>query len=456
MSTPPATRPGRCPRSTVLAALTALLVVTPSCRMPRVPPCPLVPCEVLATVRHARTAPTAAGLTLAEATALMRSHNPKIRAARADYRTEQAVACTPTPYPNPEIAVGPLLLGGFDVLDATWGLEAALGWTVLLTDTRTLTDHVNAVRAQAAWADLGAVEREEYLSLRSAYVQVQQAIAIRRAREALAEAAEESAATAREAVKAGASTVLDVNLLLLEAAEIRSELLAAEEDVADVRGTLGVHLGLAALDPSAPTPIELPALPTEVPGGAKLEQLVLANNPRLAALRADYLVAEKELRLAVAAAVPQLGIGATYEREEGNKFGLPLGIEIPIFDRNQPAIARAKAERSALRERYVAELTDILADVERARARLLVRQRRLALYEAQSEPAQKTIEIAEGSLGETEAFDMLRYLEVLRATRRVRVEELTSRALVYEGWARLEQACGVPLLRFPHEMEKGE
>ncbi len=452
MSNFPATRKGRCRIGTVLCALVVAAGIGPSCTMPRVPECPLVPCEVLATVRHARTPPPSAGLALTDARALMRSHNPKIRAARADYRTAQTVACTRTPYPNPELAIGPLLLGGFDVLDATWGLEAALGWTVLLTDTRTLTDHVNAVRAQAALADLAAVERSEYLSLRRAYVQVQQEIAIREAREALAAAARESAEMGQKAVDAGSSTTLDVNLLLLEAAEIQSEFLATEEELANMRGDLGVHLGLAALDPGAPGPIELPVLPNRIPSGTELEHLVIAHNPALAALRAAYLVAEKELRLEVAAAVPQLGMGVAYEREGGNKLGLPLGIELPIFDRNQPAIARATQERAAVRDRYVAALTDILANVERARARLLVRQQRLALYEAQIAPAEETIALAESSLGVTESFNMLRYLEVLRATRRVRVEELTSRALVYEGWAELEQACGAPLLRFGSEI----
>lgn len=440
--------------ASVCRAATLILVAAvgvTGCARPRVLACPLDPCTVLEDVRQDRRLPPSSSLTLSYATALMREHNPKVRAARADFATARAVACTRTPYPNPTFELGPLLLGGFDVLDATWGLETALGWTVLLADTPKLQDHVNAVRAHAALAETAAVEREEYLSLRRAYVGAQQADLIRKAREDLAEAARTATETAEHGLEAGSTTSLDVALLGLEAAEIEAELIESEETLADVRGDLGAHLGLAALEPTAPRPFELPPLPSTIPDTRTLENLVSRHNPRLTALRAQYIVAEKELRLEVAAGVPSLGMGVTYEREGGDKFGLPFGIEIPLFDRNQPGIAEACARRAAIREQYAAELTDILAQVERARARLEARRRRLALYEAQVGPAEETRKIAEEVLQQTGTFDMLRYLEVIRSTRRTRVEELASRALVYDAWADLETACGAPLLRFPHE-----
>ena len=50
---------------------------------------------------------------------------------------------------------------------------------------------------------------------------------------------------------------------------------------------------------------------------------------------------------------------------------------------------------------------------------------------------------------------MLRYLEVLRATRRATVSYLAARLGVYEAWSELEQACGAPLLQFAHEPGSG-
>ncbi|MHC5010793.1 MAG: TolC family protein [Planctomycetota bacterium] len=408
---------------------------------------------MLARVRAERQRPASQGpLTLSEATANLRRHNPAIRRARAEARVAQALACTPTPWSNPTLELGPLLFGDADVLTSgTLGFTSALGWEVPLADTRGLQDEVHAVRASAAFTEAAAVEREQYLLLRGEYVALILLTDLAAATEALFEAAEASQEIAQKAVEAGAATALDVRLLGLEAGEIRAEWIAAEESTTEARGRLAARMGVASADATAPPPSDLPPLPAAVPALEVLHDTVIRHHPRLAALRAQYLVAEKELRLEVARRYPPLGFAFTYEKEDENYLGLPLSIEIPIFDRNQQGVAEASARRQALREQYAAALNEILAEVEQARARVEARRRRLSLYASQLEAAEETQQIAETVLRQTGTFDMLRYLEVLRATRRPRVEYRDARAGLYEGWSDLEQACGAPLLRFGTE-----
>ncbi len=49
---------------------------------------------------------------------------------------------------------------------------------------------------------------------------------------------------------------------------------------------------------------------------------------------------------------------------------------------------------------------------------------------------------------EAGGLDMLRFLEVFRTTRRVRLQAVESRLKVYEAWSSLEAAVGSPLLVF--------
>ena len=82
---------------------------------------------------------------------------------------------------------------------------------------------------------------------------------------------------------------------------------------------------------------------------------------------------------------------------------------------------------------------------------MAVRGERLTLRAAQIGPAEETQRLAENVLQQTGSLDMLRYLEVLRATRRARVDHLASRAALYAAWSDLERACGAPLLAWPTE-----
>ena len=124
---------------------------------------PLDPDEILARVEVTRrTAPDGEVLTLARATELMREHNPRVRDAGAAYAAAQAFADVKTPLPNPTIALGPTFTDFGELLSSEkWGMESALGWTVLLGGKRRLTDDVNAIRAEGAFVGLGAVQREE-------------------------------------------------------------------------------------------------------------------------------------------------------------------------------------------------------------------------------------------------------------------------------------------------------
>ncbi len=438
-------------RRGILTAACGLLLT--SCQ--QVPPAvPLDPDAVLAEVRAERedAAPTDADqpLTLAQATALLRRANPDIREARATWHIAECVARTKTPPPNPVVSFGPLFFGGGNILDmAQIGYTAAMGWAVPVKNPPVLADKVHRVRADAALARAIAAERAAYLQLRGALAEAllgdQQLIVFEGIEQALAKARDQI----RDFAASGQGDALDVRIFEYEVAEARALLVGARGRARLARYEVSALLGRA---PSAVriSGSPLPGLVLEAPSLEDVEAAAIAGHPDLAVLRADYAVAEKVLRQEAARANPGIDIGVDFERTQpDNQLGLPLGIELPIFDQNQVALAGAKAERDAVRTRYHARLQRMLGEIAVAHARL---RGRLELLESIDRDVQgasdSTIDMASRGL-QAGTIDTLRYLTAVRTAEFVAVSRFDARRDVFEAWASLEQAAGVPILQWP-------
>lgn len=418
---------------------------------------PLDPEAVLATVRAERedAAPSPdRPLTLAEATALLRRANPDIREARAAWQIADAVARTRTPPPNPTVGFGPLFFGGGNILDmATLGYTAAAGWAVPMKNPPRLNDSVNCVRAEAAFARAIAVERMAYLDLRAkladALLGDQQLLVLAQ----IETASEAATRVGRDMAEAGQRTALDVRLLELEVARNKATRIAARGRARalqhEVAGLLGRSPSTIRLAGSP-----LPGLTLEAPAVEAIEAAAIAGHPDLAILRAEYLVAERVLRQEAARANPGLDVGLDFERTQpDNQLGLPLGIELPLFDRNQQGVAEAKATRDAVRARYHARLQRMLGDIATAHARLEAQLQLLDAVDAVVQQASDAaVEAARRGL-QAGTVDALSFLTTLRSARFVAVERFEARREVFSAWSALEKAAGVPLLAWPEATE---
>ncbi len=430
------------------AAAVCLLALAAGCRSYIAKP--LEAQEILDQVAETRR--SAAGgeaLALSRAAELMREHNPVVRNAHAAYAVEQAVADVPTPMNNPTITAGPTVLSGGMLTSDLSGVETALGWAMMLGGRRKLTDDLNAIRAESAFVDAGAVEREQYLALRREFLQLTAAMRRVEARRELRGTADRTLDVTRRLVDAAQANALDVRQIELEAYEAEADVVSAEETATLARAQLNTRTGVAADGYRAGA---FPPLPVEIPARSVVEEVMLRDHPDFARLRAVYAVAEKELRLEIAGQYPDLNIGAIYERDGGiNKWGIGIGIEIPVFDRNQPRIARSEARRDEVRTQFESRVNAGLAELDAARRRLVARQRRLEIMRTKVAPtAERTLQLARRTLQAGEG-DALRFLTVLRQQKRLRILVVEAELELYEAWSDLEQACGAPLLVFPDE-----
>lgn len=451
---------GRAP-SASLVALLLIGLVPMGCRAPAVRSVPLETPGLPARLDRARAlspaTPTSSyALRFSAAVGRLREHNPRVVEARAAALPAQALARTPVPMPNPRLALGPILLSGVEgVRSVAWGVESALGWTLQLGGKRQMLNGLNAQAARSANVRAITVEREEYLGLRHRWIEAAIGAHAEAVRARLLEATREARDGVAEVAKARSSTAVDVVLLDLDVRRLDADQVDAEAEATAARAALAQAIGARTADVAAPSMTTLPPLPAEVHPLERLRAIAIAGHPALDRLRAEYAVAEQRLRLEASRAIPDLDLAGTYERDDGrdgpSRFGLPLGIELPIFDRNQPAVAEACATRDAIRGRFEATCTRILGEIEGARAVLLRRRDRARRFDVDLEPAaREALDTGRQALiaGETDA---LRYIDLLRSTRDVEREQVQATREVYLAWTTLEQAVGGPLLRFPDE-----
>jgi outer membrane protein TolC len=180
----------------------------------------------------------------------------------------------------------------------------------------------------------------------------------------------------------------------------------------------------------------------------------VAHRSGLLIIKSEYIAAERSLRLEIARQYPDFRFGPSLGGEAGERkstLGLTLGIDVPLFDRNQQAIARATRQREAVRTRYESEANRALADLDAALATVaLARERRRILLDTVLPRAEANIAIARRTVA-AGAGSTLRLLDAERSFRNIQIDALDAQLAELSAWSALEQAVGCPLLAFPGE-----
>ena len=397
-------------------------------------------------------------LTLWQAAEWLRTRGPRVREAVAAYETALAKAGISTPWPNPRVQFGPRFGFGSDVDVNEVVPFGSLSITIPLSGRLARQDDVNQALAQSARADALATFRELYLELRSRYVRMAIAKEREAARSSVLEAAQSSLVAANELVAAGAATALDVSLFQLEHARERSRELGAQLEATNSASDLSDLVAVSPWRLGVIPENALPRTPSEIPTPTELRALIVREHPDLLRLRADYEVVERRLHLEVTKQYPDLTVGSSLGGEPGERrtnLGLTLGIALPLFDRNQQAIAQAQQQREEARTRYESAAHGILSSMERARAILtLTSARHDVLREAVLPAANDNVQIARLSLEAGEA-GALQLLDAERSLRQVQIEVLEVQLAEQLAWSDLEKAVGFPLVEFRSDPEAG-
>lgn len=243
-------------------------------------------------------------------------------------------------------------------------------------------------------------------------------------------------------LKAGDASQLEVSTARIDALQAAQDLTRARYEVTVVQERLRNLTGLSGF--------AFDLIPAETPFDPRLEspvdQLVAdatATRPDAVAATHAAQAAAERTRVARLGWVRFLGIlDATSGQKTGHEFGPALRLTVPLFNRNQGAIARAAAEFDQLNRRQQTVQNQIVQEVRTAFARYQQARAELDLLREKTRPeVEAAIRRAEAGYKDGNAT----YLIVLEANRQLvatyaREAQLT--ADLRRAWAELERGAG--------------
>ncbi|MCW2286017.1 outer membrane protein TolC [Rhodoblastus acidophilus] len=334
-------------------------------------------------------------LSFADLDRLVLEHNPDLRAARARLGVAHAQLAQAGALPNPQLSVSaPFFVGGGDGVNG-YGLGLSQDLKSLVLRPAKIEAAANAAAELDAalcwreWQTIGAARR---LFVDLALGERAQAL-ISRTRK-LVEARFARASAAMNQGNAPSALLSPDLRAAAEAQKLENELLRAQ---LARRHQLNALLGRAPDAPLSPAGAAAPPL-----NAARVRdalQNLAERRPDLIALRYGYQSQDARLRQAVLAQFPNVTFGLAGGRDNNGLFtiGPQATLELPIFDRNEAAIARESATRDALRQEFEArlaattnEITALLSEqalAERQLAGLKGRLRAARAFAAQAEAA---------------------------------------------------------------------
>ena len=393
-----------------------------------------------------------------DAAAWMSRKSPALLEVRAEYRQSRAVADLKTPLPNPSLAAGPLVGSNLGDGGSSHRFKPLVefGFAIPLSRRLSFQDDVNAAEAEAARVRFAAKHRRQYIELRGLYIEwvlLNRRLDIEKE---IKESTRRSLDLLQKLVKAGTASGLDLGLMELETAGREAAILETRSRQVAIEGCLSRLIGIHSRHFAKFLCDALPPLDSPIPGLVEAKEILVANHTGLAELRANYEVAERQLRLEIEKQYPDLEIGASYEGDPGETrrvWGLTLGIALPLFDRNRQAIVFAEQEREKIRAAYEAALNRALADLEALfRQHAIAMEKHGFLRDTILPTSQRNLDLALRSI-RAGAIDSLKYLEVERSLRAALIDVLESEKEIRMTLCNMERTMGTPLALFPGEAE---
>lgn len=392
------------------------------------------------------------GLSIDEAVAVGLCVNPDLRAFRAQRGVAEGELVAAGILPNPELELSWLHIQDFTRSLATGAIGLGVSWQPLRPGERAAKRAAAAARLCKVREEIAGEEWRVATEARKAFVALAGIDERLRLADLALDAQRRVRDFVRKQVEGGVATRIDAGLSEIEFASALRVREALSTDRERARQSLNRVLGLPPL-----AEIRLQGTTATLayravsPDATALEDTMLVQRPDLRAGRCEYEAAEQDLRVACIQRIPWIRFGPAYERDgskgEGtvDKFGLSVGIELPLANRNEGEIAKLAAARDKLREDFVAKVHAGRAEVNEAVQGIRAQERLVRLFTESVEPALDASEkLLQTGLVEKE-MDLLRYLATQQRAieeRRAHVESLEK---YWDAVYDLERAAGTRL-----------
>lgn len=324
--------------------------------------------------------------------------SPRLRAVRDQRGLANAQVIEAGVLPNPQFDLSfdqphgnsdPTLVTG-QAIGLAWELSSLIGRSDRIQSAKRTVESLDLSIAWEEWQVAQEVRLRAYRVLA-----LEKSLGLLRI---LEPDAESMVALKQEALSRGVVLSADLTNATALWTGVQSDRLQVEKDLVDDRAALRLALGQP---PDAVLTIKPVASPEWPEVDATADALLDGLEQRrfdLVALAIGYASEEAALRSAVRAQFPAIGLSVNRTKDTSNvrSRGLGVTISLPLFDRNQGAIAAGEATRKQLFDEYVFRVAEARSSAAQILEQLaLVREQSAAVtkslpaLDAQSAAAEK-------------------------------------------------------------------
>lgn len=348
------------------------------------------------------TPPEQPPLTLEEAERQALEASPALRASEARVRIEAGQGLQVRRYPNPDLTLDSLrFTRDFSPKETILSLRQPVPYH----GKRALDRERTAALTEAARHDLERARLDLLLEVREGFYRLHYAAQV-------VEVQQDDLETVRSLSKAVEARVAEGDVAPFEALKATVEVRRAERELARARGDLAAQMAsfnlLLGLPAETATRAAEPGLDLD-PGAAlpALQERALKHQPGILVEDELLLAAGFTAQRARREPRPDIAVGPTLGSEEGSRFvGIGVSLKLPVWDRNQGAIAAAEAARdeaaaraAAVRLAVARLVAESYGRYQSARSQqLLYEQGLLAQGTALVEAAQKSYDAGESGV----------------------------------------------------------
>jgi cobalt-zinc-cadmium efflux system outer membrane protein len=337
-------------------------------------------------------APDAVDIEQAVAEAIEKNLN--LLAERFNLSLADARIATARLRPNPVLSVGgdhlDLLGTGYNNINGAGPPEYAFRADFIFERGEKRKYRIEVAQLEKEIAELQLVNSIRMLvfEVQSAFVDVLAAKDALRLAEENLDSFKKLLAVNTQRVRAGDIAGVELVRTQLAEMQMRNAVLQAQTRLTISRQRLQLLMGRPPTAAALETAGELRRAPLPLPA-EQLQQRAFALRPDYLALQRDSVRSQADLRLQIAQRKIDYTVGAEYRRQQGlagrgNSLGVFLTIPLPLFDRNQGEIERARREQLQIEARMRALEAEMRTEI--------------AAAQQQHQTAQELLERIEGDM----------------------------------------------------------
>lgn len=307
---------------------------------------------------------------LAELTLAAFYYSPQLDIARAQWDVAQGREQVAAEYPNPTLALTPGFNSttGYDADISPWIVGVALDIPIETAgkrgyrkaEARYLSESARLRVAHTAW-EIRREVREALVDLYAAG-RTKTLLDHRRGLQA------DNVRLLEQLFEIGEISANELGQARIRRDESDLAWLDAGKQLASARARLAAAIGVpaGALEAVQFSFDALEGVPEDVPPAEARRQALLHREDLLAAL-ADYQASQAALQQAIAGQYPDVQLGPGYEFDQSdNKWMVGFSVSLPVFNRNQGAIAVAEAQREEAAATFREVQARIISQIEQA------------------------------------------------------------------------------------------